>query len=611
MGDIIQNIELNASDEVFSYITYIIRFVLPVLAAIVLFRCLRSMLQEKNENEVWGYLTMPNGGRVVLNHWENIIGRAKSVDVQLNFPTVSRSHAAIIRDDKGEWTIYDLKSRGGITVNGEAVEGEMPLEPNDVLSLGGVEMVFIPITRDGESYQASVRGRQGRIVSPTVTFIVLTEFILLLSIQLCISYGDSFPLAVPECFIGLAITMWIYYAVMRFLRRSGFEVETIAFLLCSVGLAVAASAAPEQLTKQFISMLAGVAVFIVLGIFLRDLNRAKALRWPMAAAALLLLAVNVIMGQVVYGAQNWIYIGGISVQPSELVKIAFVFAGAATLDRLFAKRNLIMFIGFSGVCVLALAYMGDFGTAMIFFVAFLVIAFLRSGDIATVALSVAGAVFAGGLAIRFKPYIAARFSTWLHAWDDINGGGYQQTRAMSAAASGGLFGEGAGNGWFKKIIAADTDLVFGMVSEELGLIIAVIMVFAVLALVFFAVRSAGSSRSSFYTIAACAAASMLAFQMILNVFGSVDLLPFTGVTFPFVSRGGSSMVSCWGMLAFIKAVDTRQNASFAIKLPKRLKHSSGSGYEDDDEEYYEDGCGGDCDTDIYGPWDDCGMEDGR
>lgn len=122
--------------------------------------------------------------------------------------------------------------------------------------------------------------------------------------------------------------------------------------------------------------------------------------------------------------------------------------------------------------------------------------------------------------------------------------------------------------------ASDTDLVFATISEEWGLIIGVIMVLCVVCLGVFVVRTASMGRSSFYTIGACAAVSILMMQTILNTFGTVDLLPLTGVTFPFVSNGGSSMMACWGMMAFIKAADTRQNASFAVRLPSRkeLKH---------------------------------------
>ena len=171
---------------------------------------------------------------------------------------------------------------------------------------------------------------------------------------------------------------------------------------------------------------------------------------------------------------------------------------------------------------------------------FLVISFLRSGSIATVFLAISGAGLAGFLAVSIRPYIAQRFASWGHVWEDIYDTGYQQTRAMSAAASGGLFGKGAGAGWLKSVFAANTDMVFAMVCEELGLVIALCMVLALLTLTFFAMRSAGSGRSAYYAIAACATMSLLLTQLALNVFGSLDLLPFTGVTFPFVLRSVTS-----------------------------------------------------------------------
>ena len=116
--------------------------------------------------------------------------------------------------------------------------------------------------------------------------------------------------------------------------------------------------------------------------------------------------------------------------------------------------------------------MGDMGAALVFFATFLIIAFLRSGSFATVFLAIGGAAMAGMLVLSIKPYVAQRFLTWGHVWEDVNGAGYQQTRALSAAASGGLFGQGAGNGWLKNIVAANTDMVFAMLCEELGLIIA-------------------------------------------------------------------------------------------------------------------------------------------
>jgi cell division protein FtsW (lipid II flippase) len=147
--------------------------------------------------------------------------------------------------------------------------------------------------------------------------------------------------------------------------------------------------------------------------------------------------------------------------------------------------------------------------------------------------------------------------------------GYSMTRramiSTTVLAAGGLFGLGGGQGWLKYVAASDTVLVFAFLAEEWGLLIALEAVAAVVILALFVVRSAPMGRSCFYTIGACAAATIYVTQTILNVFGTVDLLPLTGVTFPFVSTGGTSLMTSWAMLAYFKAADMRRDASLAVR----------------------------------------------
>lgn len=561
---------LSDNPQFCGWFTTLVRFLFPILALMILIRTIHSLLTVPCLPEVWAYLTLPNGAQEPLTHWENILGRGGNSDVILNYPVVSRQHAALIRREDDTWTAYDLGSKGGVTVNGRAVEKSAPVQYGDVIGLGGVETVLLPLSPE-EKAQRRQRRRAYRPVSPWLGLILLTVFQVLTAVQLTISEGENATAVIPLTFLLLTGVMWLYFLVLRACRQVGFEMETIAFFLSTLSLAVTASSNTGALLKQFLCVAMGLAGFLVLGIFLRDLDRAKKIRWLMAGAAMALAAVTLLPGvPTQYGAANWLTIAGVSVQPSELAKICYIFAGAATLERLFHKRNLGLFILLTGVCLGCLALMSDFGTAAIFFVTFLVIAYLRSGDWATLALICGGGVFAVLTVLSLKPYILRRFATWGHAWQNAStGSGYQQTRTMASAASGGLVGVGPGEGWLHNVAAGDTDLVFGMLCEEWGLIIALLAVGSVITLAVFAVRACRAGRSSFYVIAACAATSMMVFQTCLNVFGAVDILPLTGVTFPFVSNGGTSMISSWGLLAFLKATDTRPNASFAIRLPSR------------------------------------------
>lgn len=564
-----QALEHLSASSYIHLILLVFRIALPLLAILLVVRCAKSLFSGRVEREQWGKLTLPNGDFGVFHHWENTVGRSRRCDVVLQSPTVSRTHAAFLRNEKGVWQVHNL-AKNELRVNGAEVftQDSAPLKDGDLVSLGDVTVTFSAISAREELSQAKRRTRPGRRVSPTLTLVLLTLTQLLLCAELSLAYPQSVqPILIS--FAGLCLAMWVMYLLYRAFRRTAFELETLAFFLTTLCMTVTANKAPGELYKQLICVVMGLVLFLGISVVLRDLTLAKKLRWPVAVLAVGLLAFNLLFGTKLFGAKNWVSIGPISFQPSELVKLAFILVGATTLDRMFSRRNLIFTLLFSAFCVGCLGLMSDFGTALIFFATFLAIAFLRSGDLPSVAFMSAAAVFGGYIILNFKPYIARRFSIYLHAWSDTANLGYQQTRTMSAIAGGGLFGNGLGNGWLKNIGAANTDLVFGVVSDELGLLMALCAVAVIFILAFFAFRSAAHARSTFYVIAACSTAMLFVVQTMLNVFGSVDLLPLTGVTFPFLSMGGSSMLCCWGLLAYIKAADTRQNAALAVRLPSR------------------------------------------
>ena len=543
------------------------RYLVPALGAWLLLHCARPLISFRREPEIWAWLKFTDGTQVAVTHWENVIGRAKSSDITVALSTVSRNHAVLTRYDDGSWTITDASSKTGTWVNGERVDIRA-IGEGDVISIGGVDMELQPITKRQEQLQSQLRtggssgwsGLLGLLILTLLQAVMLTGFLLNGPEEEFGAYFLGFG-AVAVCQWGL---FFFYLAI----RRRSFEVETLAFFLCTLGAAAIATVKPGELGKQSAAMVLGVLMFLLIGWSLRDLERAKRFRYLAVLAGVGFLVVTLLFGKEYYGAKNWLVIGSLSLQPSELSKVCFVYAGASTMDRIMNKRNLILFIAYSVVICGLLALMNDFGTALIIFCAFLIIAYLRSGSMGTIALACTALGFAGVLALRIAPHALSRFATWRHIWDDPFNSGYQQTQAIMCIASGGLFGLGPGNGYLQKVFAADSDIVFATVSEEWGLLVAVQMVLAISALGLFAIRTSRVSRSSFYCIGGCTAAGILLIQASLNCLGTVDILPFTGVTFPFLSNGGTSMIGAWGLLAFVKAADTRQNASFAVRFHK-------------------------------------------
>ena len=368
----------------------------------------------------------------------------------------------------------------------------------------------------------------------------------------------TFEVKVLLCTLALIVLEWLYVSVFYFaMHRRNFELEFIAFFLSGVGITVIGSIKPDDAFKQLLMLIAGVISFIVLVFLMGDVDLCMRLRLPVAVAAILLLIVNIAIAKVTHGARNWITIFGVTFQPSEFVKVAFIFVGAATLEKIQTSKNLYAFIAFSLVCVGALIVIKDFGTALIFFVTFLIIAFMNSGDIKTIFLALASAAMGGFIVIKYKSYVTARFSVYRHVWEHYNDSGYQQTRVLVGLASGGLLGLGIGAGTTRGVWARTTDLIFGVICEEWGFLFGLLLVLSFVAIAVSALVNSIAARSTFYSIAAVAAAGLLLFQTALNIFGITDVLPLTGVTLPFVSQGGSSMISCWAVLAFIKASDVR------------------------------------------------------
>lgn len=370
--------------------------------------------------------------------------------------------------------------------------------------------------------------------------------------------ANGFNSTLFAVYAGYLVLEWAYFVVASvFCGQNNFELEIIGFLFSGIGLTNVATVDNDYAIKQVVAIVLGLFLFIFMLVVMRRTDIVMKLRMPVAFAAVGLLVANLALAKYTNGALNWITIGGMSIQPSEFVKLAFIFVGAASLDKLQSARSLTKYLIFSFGCVGALFLMKDFGTALIFFFIFIVIAFMRSGDVRTIALVCVAALLGAIMIIYFKPHVAARFKAYGHIWELINDEGMQQTRTLIYSASGGLFGLGIGKGELRNVVFASTDLAFGMICEEWGMIVGLTIVITYAFILLYAIKVARNTRSAFYAITACAAAGLLLFQTSLNIFGVTDILPFTGVTLPFISRGGSSVISSWGMLALIKSADIR------------------------------------------------------
>ncbi len=543
-----------------------LRILLPFYAIVIVYQCYAAMRRRRRPEKPLVTLYNPvTGIKLPVLFWENSIGRSKSSDVVVDDPAVSRNHCVLLRRKEG-WFVTDTGSKSGTYVNGKRIRGRAQLLLDDVLTVGNSEFEF----KRGEEYEeplhsswffSKVNNKPAMKSWKLMLLITLFHFFMCVEAMYWNAGTNTYsPLVL---FGALAAVEWGFFFVSSFvLRRVNFELESLALFLTGIGVMLLVRQVERSAYVQLIASGIGMVLFCIIIKAIENPDKVNKIRLPMMIFAVGLLLLSIVFGKITNGASNWIYIGSISIQPSELVKIIYIFIGASALDKLQTSKNLLEFIIFSIICVGLLALMGDFGTALIFFVTFLLIAFMRSGDFKTVILAVAAAIFGITFVLRFKPYVADRFKAWRNVWQYASDYGYQQTHVLTFIASGGLFGVGIGNGFLKQVAASESDLVFGLVAEEMGVIVAITLAIAVGMLVVYARAITTRSRSTFYSISACCAAGLLVVQLSLNIFGATDILPLTGVTFPFISSGGSSIISCWGLIAFIKAADER---TYAVK----------------------------------------------
>ena len=538
-----------------------LRILMPLYAIFIVYQCYAAMRRRRRpEKPLVTLMNTATMEKIPVVLWENTIGRKRSNDIVVEDAAVSRTHAVLLRRSEG-WFISDAESVHGTFVNGEKTQGRQQVLIDDMIRVGNTEFRFLR----GDEYNEELRESwffknpsQKPAIKAWKLMLMITLFHLFMTVEAMFWNAGTNTFSPLLLFGAIAVVEWGFFSVSYFvLKRVTFELEALALFLSGIGAILLIRQEERSAYMQLAATVVGFVIFCIIIKLIEDPDRIYRFRLALMIFAVLLLGTSIVFGKVTNGAANWIYIGIFSFQPSELVKVIYIIIGAGTLDKLNTKKDLFIFIGFSVVCVGLLAIMRDLGTALIFFITFLLIAFMRSGDFKTIILAVAAAVFGATFAIRFMPYVADRFKAYRNVWKYAQAEGYQQTHVLTFIASGGLFGVGIGNGFLKQVAASESDLVFGLVAEEMGIIVAITLALAVALLVVYARAITTRSRSTFYSISACCAAGLLVVQLTLNIFGATDLLPLTGVTFPFISSGGSSIISCWGLLAFIKAADER------------------------------------------------------
>jgi len=338
---------------------------------------------------------------------------------------------------------------------------------------------------------------------------------------------------------------------------------TLTNFLCALGVLILYYMDPSRGLRQALFYGLGIGAMLLCILLVRFVKRWKTLAALIMLGGIMILAVTAFFGQTINGAQNWFRFGALQFQPSEVVKLSLIVG----LAYLLSRRKDFWAILFSICCMALLVLQADMGTAIVYYGVTVMMLYTLTGKIRTMlgcVLATAAAVAAvyfilpmfgfTKLVNKFQ-YINARFNSWLNPWDDPRGDSYQLLTGLIAIANGGLWGVGLGLGnAATSITYAYNDFIFPVIVHEFGAVFGVIVLLTYVFIIIRAVMIARRSRTVFNALLAVGCAALIGLQTFVIVGGNLKLIPLTGVTLPFISYGGTSLVSSLCVIGLLQGV---------------------------------------------------------
>ena len=364
-------------------------------------------------------------------------------------------------------------------------------------------------------------------------------------------------------------------------------------MLLTIGFIILARLSFEKSVKQFIIVAVVTMLSLIVPYLMSRFNMWKSLTWIYCFVGLGLLVAVLVVGTLSRGAKLYIKISGFTFQPSEFVKILFVFFVAASLQKSTDFKNvlittaiaaagmlsksaefghLVLSAVLAGLYVIVLVISTDLGSALIFFMMYLFMVYVGTKKVRYLFIGMAGISTASVIAYKLFSHVQVRVLVWKNpfAADIINNSGYQVSQSLFALGSGGLMGTGLYQGYPNKIPIVDNDFVFSAIGEEFGAIFGILLILVCLSCFISFLNTAMEQNSMFNRLVCVGLGVGYAIQIILTVGGAINMIPSTGVTLPLISSGGSSILSTLIVFAIIQGlaiVGTANMNSVRRKVP--------------------------------------------
>ena len=403
-----------------------------------------------------------------------------------------------------------------------------------------------------------------------VLFFIVSAFLLLAF------RGEAFDAAALLFGAVVALITLLTYFLLAWLAPHADRLLVLAVcFLCALGTVIQYRISPETALRQLMMLGAGILGMLLMMVLMRRPHIFRILSIPMALISLGILCALLFIGKESGGARNWISVGGILFQPSEFVKVALVFLLADAMTEHTHVRDLIPLFLFVGAVTVLLVLQRDLGAAMLMAGTFLLVFFAATSNIgATFAALLCGGAGAYASYLLFD-HVRARIAIWQDPWATYSTSGYQIAQGLMAIASGGLWGLGLGQGSPKMIPAYHTDYIFAVICEEFGILFGIGVIMLYLLIAVRGILIALNAEDRFSMLTAFGATALLAIQTFVIIGGVIKLIPLTGITMPFVSYGGSSMIACLLLIGILEGIASRSGAAIEDALIRAADEAAG------------------------------------
>ncbi len=346
-------------------------------------------------------------------------------------------------------------------------------------------------------------------------------------------------------------------------------------MLLSVGFVILSRLSYEKAIKQFFIVTISIIIGMLIPYFIHKLKFLKSLTWIYASVGIVALGIVLILGSTTYGSKISYSVAGVTFQPSEFVKIIFVFFLASALYESHDFLHVMITAVVAGIHVLVLVASRDLGSALIFFIVYVMMVFIATGNWLYLFLGSGGGCGAAVLAYQFFTHVQVRVQAWRDPFSCIDDAGYQITQSLFAISSGGWFGMGLFRGTPGSIPFVEADFVFSAVAEELGIAFSMCVILICVSCFIMFMDISIRLQDRFYRLIAFGLGVVYIFQVFLTVGGGTKFIPMTGVTLPLVSYGGSSVLTTLVMFFIIEGlyIIKQEEGDRRVRKKKRTRRT--------------------------------------